>query len=53
MPFKIVKKNNQFRIKNMETGKMSSNKFKLRKNAQIQLNNRIRYEKRFVKRKPT
>ena len=53
MPFKIVKDRQHFRIKNLKTGKVSSNKFKLKSNAQIQLNNRIRYENRFKNRKPT
>lgn len=49
MPFKIVSHREGYKIKNLRTGKLSSNSFKQKKNAQIQLQNRIRYENRFKK----
>ena len=45
MPYKIVKIGNNFRIKNLKTGKTGKLNYKLRKDAQTQINNRIKYEK--------
>tara|TARA_R110000737_G_scaffold129543_2_gene161810 strand:- start:3603 stop:3770 length:168 start_codon:yes stop_codon:yes gene_type:complete len=47
MPYKIIQQGKHFRIKNLKTGAVSKNKFKEKKNAQIQLNNRLKFEKRF------
>jgi hypothetical protein len=44
MPYKIVKVGNNFRIKNLKTGKTGKLNYKLRKNAQTQINNRLKYE---------
>lgn len=42
----VVKdKTGNFRVKNLSTGKISKNKFKIKKNADIQLRNRLRFEK--------
>jgi len=45
MPYSVIKKGNIFKVKNLKTGKLSKNNFKEKKNADIQLRNRIRFEK--------
>ena len=45
MPYMIIKKGNYFKIKNITTGKLHKNNFKDRKNAEIQVQNRKRFEK--------
>tara|TARA_R110002049_G_scaffold244999_1_gene418858 strand:+ start:1061 stop:1228 length:168 start_codon:yes stop_codon:yes gene_type:complete len=45
MPYIIVKKGNNFKIKNTTTGRLHKNNFKDRKNAEIQVKNRVRFEK--------
>jgi tRNA U34 5-carboxymethylaminomethyl modifying enzyme MnmG/GidA len=44
MPYKIVKVGNNFKIKNLKTGKVGKLNYKLRKDAQTQINNRLKYE---------
>ena len=43
MTFVSVKKGNYFYVKNTKTGKLGSNKFKLKANADIQVKNRKRF----------
>ena len=45
MPFKVVKINNYFRVRNTTTGKIGRDKFKERKNAKAQVSNRYRFLK--------
>ena len=52
MPYVIIKKGNLFKIKNTTTGKIHKNNFKERKNAEIQVKNRIRFEKMIKKQLP-
>tara|TARA_R100001143_G_C3344149_1_gene125849 strand:- start:579 stop:746 length:168 start_codon:yes stop_codon:yes gene_type:complete len=49
MPYKIIQQGKHFKIKNTSTGKVGRSKFKEKTNAQIQLNNRNKFEKRFKK----
>ena len=51
MPYIIVKKGNNFKIKNTTTGRLHKNNFKDRKNAEIQVKNRVRFEKLIEKQK--
>tara|TARA_Y100001937_G_scaffold36481_1_gene52277 strand:- start:6334 stop:6492 length:159 start_codon:yes stop_codon:yes gene_type:complete len=48
MPYKIVIVGKFFRIKNLKTNRVGKLKFKERKDAQSQINNRLKYEK-FIK----
>ena len=43
MSFIVIKKGNYFYVKNTKTGKVGSNKFKLKANAEIQVKNRKRF----------
>ena len=45
MPYQIVKKGNNFKIKNTTTKKLHKNTFKTRAAADIQLKNRIRFQR--------
>ena len=45
MAFVVIKKGNNFYVKNTITGKVGSNKFKDKKNADKQVKNRIRFIK--------
>mgnify|MGYP003123800264 FL=1 len=45
MTFVSVKKGNYYYVKNTKTGKVGSNKFKLKANADIQVKNRKRFLK--------
>ena len=45
MPYQIVKKGNNFKIKNTTTKKLHKNNFKTRANAEKQLANRIRFQR--------
>ena len=45
MTFVSVKKGNYYYVKNTKTGKVGSNKFKLKVNADIQVKNRKRFLK--------
>ena len=45
MTFVSVKKGNYYYVKNTKTGKLGSNKFKLKANADIQVKNRKRFLK--------
>lgn len=44
MPYQIIKVGNVFKIKNLKTGRVGKLKYKLKKNAQVQVNNRLKYE---------
>jgi len=50
MPYKIIKKGNNYQIKNLSSGKVGKLKYKKRENAQIQINNRLQYENYISKR---
>ncbi len=43
MSFIVIKRGNYFYVKNTKTGKVGSNKFKLKANAQKQVKNRQRF----------
>ena len=43
MAFQVIKKNNFYYVKNTKTGKVGSNKFRNKKDADIQIKNRIRF----------
>lgn len=45
MVFSVIKRGNYFYVKNNKTGKVGSNKFKLKENAEIQRRNRERFIK--------
>lgn len=45
MTYSIVKKGAYFKIKNKKTGKLHKNNFKTRNAAEIQLKNRIRFQR--------
>jgi len=45
MTYSIVKKGQTFRIKNKNTGKLHKNTFKTRSAAEVQLKNRLRFQK--------
>lgn len=45
MAFIVIKKGNYFYVKNTTTGKVGSNKFAQRSNAEAQVKNRIRFQK--------
>ena len=45
MGYQIVKKGNNFKIKNKKTGKLHKNNFKTRAAAEVQLKNRIRFQR--------
>lgn len=45
MTYSIVKKGNVFKIKNKSTGKLHKNNFKTRAAAEVQLKNRLRFQK--------
>tara|TARA_R100000951_G_scaffold116460_1_gene128381 strand:- start:1239 stop:1403 length:165 start_codon:yes stop_codon:yes gene_type:complete len=45
MPYQIVKVGQVFKIKNLKTGRIGKLKYKKRADAQIQINNRLKYEK--------
>ena len=45
MAFIVIKKGNHFYVKNTKTGKVGSNKFLLKANAEKQIKNRIRFIK--------
>jgi len=45
MPFKTIKRGNYFYVKNTKTGKVGSNKFKSKVNADKQVKNRERFIK--------
>jgi len=45
MAFIVIQKGNYYYVKNTTTGKIGSNKFKDRINAEKQVKNRIRYQK--------
>ena len=49
MPYIILKKGSYFKIKNTTTGKVHKNNFKEKKNAEIQVKNRMRFEKMIKK----
>lgn len=51
MPYIVVKRGNNFKIKNTTTGKLHKNNFKTRENAIIQVKNRVRFEKLIEKNK--
>ena len=51
MAFVVIKKGNYFFVKNTKTGKVGSNKFKEKKNADKQVVNRIRFIKLMEKQK--
>ena len=51
MAFVVIKKGNYFYVKNTKTGKVGSNKFKDKKNADKQVANRIRFIKLMEKQK--
>ena len=51
MPYKIINKGNHYQIKNLSSGKVGKLKYKKKENAQIQINNRLKYEKFISKRK--
>ena len=51
MAFVGIKKGNYFYVKNTKTGKVGSNKFKEKKNADKQVANRIRFIKLMEKQK--
>ena len=53
MAFIVVKKGNYFRVKNTKTGKVGSNKFLLKANAEKQVKNRIRFIKLMEKNRIT
>ena len=50
MPYKIIQQGQIFKIKNLKTGKIGKLKYKRRQDAQIQINNRLKYEK-FINRR--
>ena len=45
MPYIIIKKGNIFKIKNTTTGRLHKNNFIKKENAEIQVKNRVRFEK--------
>lgn len=45
MPYRILKDGNKFKIKNLKTGRVGKLRFSSRKNAERQIENRIKYEK--------
>tara|TARA_R100000808_G_C2114703_1_gene127726 strand:- start:250 stop:405 length:156 start_codon:yes stop_codon:yes gene_type:complete len=45
MPYKILKIGSVYKIKNLKTGKTGKLKYKKKENAQVQINNRLKYEK--------
>ena len=45
MTYMIVKKGNNFKIKNKNTGKLHKNNFKTRSAAETQLKNRLRFQR--------
>lgn len=49
MTYSIVKKGNNFKIKNKKTGKLHKNNFKTRAAAEVQLKNRLRFQKMIQK----
>ena len=49
MTYSIVKKGNVFKIKNKKTGKIHKNNFNTRAAAEIQLKNRLRFQKMITK----
>ena len=49
MTYQIVKKGNNFKIKNKKSGKLHKNNFKTRAAAEKQLKNRIRFQKMIEK----
>tara|TARA_R100000951_G_scaffold55091_1_gene46263 strand:- start:183 stop:347 length:165 start_codon:yes stop_codon:yes gene_type:complete len=51
MPYKIIKSGNSYQIKNLSSGKVGKLKYKKKENAQIQINNRLQYEKYISTRK--
>tara|TARA_R110000824_G_scaffold198064_2_gene382018 strand:- start:5055 stop:5219 length:165 start_codon:yes stop_codon:yes gene_type:complete len=44
MSYKILKVGNVYKIKNLETGRIGKLKFKKRSDAQIQVNNRLKFK---------
>jgi ribosomal protein S30 len=50
MPYQILKIGNHYKIKNLKSGKTGKLKYALRKNAEVQVKNRLKYEK-FIKRR--
>ena len=52
MPYVIIKKGTYFKIKNTTTGRIHKNNFKDKKNAEIQVKNRLRFEKMIKKQLP-
>jgi len=45
MTYQIIKKGNNFKIKNKNTGRLHKNNFKTRAAAETQLKNRLRFQR--------